>query len=134
MLQNLQFALSGYMPAIARTGVFDSLATFQAPDQVQGPTGNLVGTYTAVAGLVNIPCMDAPPSIARVQATEVKAISEIMSKGLRHMLLNRCFTDAPNWSGKGYRCIVDGVTYDLLGAENDSQGTQTRVDLQLVTL
>lgn len=134
MLQNLQFGLSGYMPAIARTGVFRSLATFQAPDQVQGSTGNLIGTYTTVAGLANIPCMDAPPSIARVQATEVKAISEIMSKGLRHMLLDRCFTDAPNWSGKGYRCIVDGVTYDLLGAENDSQGTQTRVDLQLVTL
>ncbi len=29
---------------------------------------------------------------------------------------------------------VDGTIYDLLGAEPDSQGTQTRLMLQLVTI
>jgi hypothetical protein len=134
MLQTLAYPLSQLMPQAQLAGTFDSLATFQSPDAGQGPTGNPVGTFTNVAGLVNIPCMDAPPSILRVQATEVKAVSEIMSKGMRHMLLNKCFLDAPNWSGKGYRAVVDGIVYDLLGAENDSQNIQTRVDLQIVSV
>ena len=134
MQQTIDYAVSQIMPQAQLAGTFTSLATFQSLDGGQGPTGNPPGTYTNVAGLVNIPCMDAPPSIARVQATEVKAVSEIMSKGMRHVLLDRCFPDAINWSSYGYRCIVDGVTYDLLGAENDSQLTQTRLDMQLVSI
>ncbi len=134
MNQNLSYAIAGVMPAALRTGLFVSLCTIQSPDAAQGPTGNPVGTYTNVAGRVNIPCMDAPPSIARIQATEMKAVADILSQGLRHVLLSKCFLDAPNWSGKGYRAIIDGVVYDLMGAENDSQNTQTRVDLQLVTV
>jgi hypothetical protein len=134
MLQLMSFALGTLMQQTQLAGTFDSLATFQAPGTTQGPTGNPVATYTAVVGLINIPCMDAPPSMARVQATEVKAVLEIMSKGLRHVLLNQCFVGAPNWSGEGYRVIIDGIAYDLLGGENDSQGIQTRIDLQLVSI
>lgn len=134
MLQTMQFALSNVMSQVGLSGVFDSLCTISAPDPAQGPTGNPVGTYSPVTGLIDIPCMDSPPSIARLQATEVKAVAEVMSSGLRHMLLDRNFPDAPNWSGRGYRATVDGVVYDLLGAENDSQNVQTRVDLQLVTI
>ena len=57
-----------------------------------------------------------------------------MALGLRHVLLSVCLTDAPNWAGNGYRVIVDGIEYDLLGAENDSQLTQTRLDLRLLTI
>ena len=134
MLQTIYPEVQNFMPQAVSGGTFQSLATLQSPSTAQGPTGNPVNTFTSVTGLINIPCMDAPPSIARVQATEVKAVSEIMSKGMRHVLLDRCFPDAINWSSYGYRCIVDGVTYDLLGAEVDSQATQTRMDLQLVTV
>jgi len=134
MLQTLAYALSQVMPAAQKTGLLGSLASFYAPPTTQGPTGNPTGSYLPVAGLQSIPCMDAPPSIARVQATEVKDVAEIMSKGLRHVLLNQCFAEAPNWSALAYRVSIDGVMYDLLGAENDSQQTQTRLDLQLVQL
>ncbi len=141
MNQNaLTFPLQQYQRYAYNQGLFPSLCTVQSPDQGRGPTGNLVGTFTNVPGLVDLPCQDAPPSIARVQATEVKAVADIMSHGLRHVLLNQCFVDAPadatgqGWSSKGYRCVIDGVTYDLLGCENDSQLSQTRLDLQLVTL
>jgi hypothetical protein len=30
--------------------------------------------------------------------------------------------------------VVDGLTYEILGAENDSQLTQTRLMLQLATV
>ena len=134
MLQTIYPEVQNFMPQAVSGGTYQSFFTLQTLDQTQGPTGNPVGTWSKVAGVVNIACQDAPPSIARIQATEVKAVSEIMSKGMRHVLLDRCFPDAINWSSYGYRCIVDGVTYDLLGAENDSQLTQTRLDMQLVTV
>lgn len=120
------------MPQAVQTGLFVSLATIQAPDGLDNPNGTPSNNFNTV--YANIPCMDAPPSIARIQATEVKDIAEIMSKGLRHVLLDRFFADALNWSGLGYRAIIDGVVYDLMGAEVDSQDSQTRIDLQLVTV
>ena len=64
----------------------------------------------------------------------MKDVAEIMSKGLRHVLLNQCFINAPNWAAMAARLVVDGFTYEVLGAENDSNTIQTRVDLQLVQL
>lgn len=135
------------MPAVVRSGLGRSLCTIQAPDQTFGPSGAPSGNYANVAGLINIACMDAPPSIARVQATEVKALAEIMQKGMRHLLLFGFFPQLVAKSGEGtisqggvalgWRAQVtepDGtvILYDILGAECDSQTTQTRLELQLV--
>lgn len=135
------------MPAVVRSGLGRSFCTIQAPNNTYGPSGAPIGGYTNVAGMVNISCMDAPPSVARVQATEVKALAEIMSKGMRHLLLFGFFpqlvassNEGPIGQGgvaKGWRANVtepDGtvITYDILGAESDSQTTQTRLELQLV--
>jgi hypothetical protein len=126
--------LQRYQEYAYNQGLFPSLGTLQQMVQDQGPTGNPTGNWQNVVGVVDIPCQDAPPSIARVQATELKVVAEIMAKGLRHILLNRCFVNATTWAGTGSRFIVDGITYEVLGAENDSQLSQTRIDLQLVTL
>lgn len=134
MNQNLNYAIANVMPTAYRSGLMPSFATLQIQSQVQGPTGNFADLWSNVAGLINIACMDAPESTARIQATEVKGVADILSKGMRHVLLNGYFVDAPNWSAKGYRCVVDGIVYDLLGAEVDSQSTQTRLDLQLATV
>lgn len=134
MLQTVAYSLSQIMLQAQLPGIFPSLCTVQSPDTAQGPTGNPAGTFSNVSGLVDIPCMDAPPSMARIQATEVKVVEDIMSKGLRHVMLNQSFDDAPNWSGRGYRVVVDGIVYDLLGAENDSQEVMTRLDLQLASV
>lgn len=130
----LNYSLANIMPQANIAGMFPSLATLQTLDQTQGPTGNPVGTWSNVAGVIDIPCKDAPASIARIQATEMKDVAEIMSKGLRHVLLNQCFINAPNWAAMAARLVVDGFTYEVLGAENDSNTIQTRVDLQLVQL
>lgn len=130
----LNYSLANIMPQANLAGMFPSLATLQTLDQTQGPTGNPVGTWSNVDGVVNIPCKDAPASIARIQATEMKDVAEIMSKGLRHVTLSQCFVNAPNWAAMAARLVVDGFTYEVLGAENDSNTIQTRVDLQLVQL
>lgn len=133
MLQGLTAEILAIMPLATDSGLFVSLCTVQQPDGVfiNGvPSGN----YVNVSGLLNIPCMDAVPSTARVQATEVKALQEIMSKGLRHMLLNGYYPESTpdgqiptNW-----RAVVDGVIYNILGVEHDSQNIMTRMELEIV--
>lgn len=126
------------MPRAVQGGTFTSTCTIQAPDGAMGASGAPSGTYANVVGLVGVPCMDAPPSVARVQATEVKALAEIMAKGMRHVLLNGYFPQIVAGVATGWRAIVtrtatgESVTYDILGAEVDSQSTQTRLELQLV--
>lgn len=134
MNQSLAYSLSQVMPTAYRSGLMPSLATLQVQSQTQGSTGNFLDTWNNVDGLINIACQDAPESTARIQATEVKGVADILSKGMRHVLLRQFFPDCMNWSAKGYRCVIDGVVYDLLGAEPDSQSTQTRLDLQLATV
>lgn len=130
----LNYPFATIMSQSMAAGMFPSLATLQQLTHVQGPTGNYTDVWASVGGVIDIPCKDAPPSIARVQATEVKAVAEIMAKGLRHVQLNQCFLDAPNWAAQTSRMVVDGITYEVLGAENDSDLVMTRVDLQLVQL
>ena len=135
MYQGIQADINQIMVEVVDSGLMVSLATFQQPDGNLGPSGAPSGVWVNVAGLVNIPCMDAVTS-ASVQATELKSLEDIMSKGMRHVLLNGYYPQATpdgqiptNW-----RAIVDGVTYDILGVEHDSQNQMTRMELELVTV
>lgn len=132
MNQGLTYEIEAVIPLTLETGLFVSLATIYGRDRVQGPTGNFIDSYRPISGLMDIPCMDTPTSPNRVQANEVRQIQQILSIGMRHVLLNRCFTDAPNWANEAYRVDVDGVMYELWGAENDSQTQMTRLELRLV--
>lgn len=122
------------MPLALASGLFVSVASFTRPVQTQGPTGNLIGTQTPVTGLQNIPCMDAPDGILKPTATEAKSIERIMAEQFRHVLLGGYYANVPPGTGSGWQVTIDSTLYDLLGAENDSQRTQTRLHLQLVTI
>ena len=136
MLQNIAYAVAKVMPAAVATGLSRSVCSISAP------SGNFVngvadGVYLPVAGLQNVPCMDAPPSTARIQATEVKALAEIQSAALRHVLLNRYYVelDLPlDWGAVGWRATIDGTLVDIMGAESDSQHTQTRISVRVVSV
>ena len=126
------------LPLAFYTGLFGSTTTIQQPDGNTGPGGAPSGTYTNVPGLVGIASMDAPTSNLRIQATEVKALAEIMAKQMRHVVLNGYFPAIAAGVATGWRAVVTNnktgvpITYDILGAEPDSQNTQTRLQLQLV--
>ena len=132
--QNLTYEINAVMPAALNTLLFPSLCTIQQPDGNFNPDGTPSNAFVNISGLVNIPCIDSVPSTARVQATEVKDLEEIMSKAYRHVLLNDYYLALNTAAGLGWRAIVDGVTYDLLGGEPDSQSQMTRLELQLVTV
>lgn len=136
MNQGLSYEVAQVMPQATLTGLFSSLCTIQKPDGLYVGAGQPSGTYVNVTGLVNIPCMDSVPSIARVQATEVRELQEIMSKGFRHVLLDNYYPEATadGQIPTSWRAVVDSVNYNILGVEHDSQNTQTRLELQLVTI
>lgn len=135
MTQGFQNALAQVMPRAVLTGLFSSLATFYQPVKTQGPTGNYIGTYTRVSGMTNIPCMDAPESVGRPTAMERKSEPDVLSEWFRHVLLDGYYSFASNASTPlGWQVDIDGTRYDLLGAESDSQNTQTRLRLQKVVV
>lgn len=130
----IQNAIRSVMPQAIATGLLVSLCTIQSPGTTYGPGGAPLGTFNDVAGLVNIQCMDAVLTDGSISATELKAAAEIMSAGFRHVFLNGYYPTVIANVKSGWRAVVDGIAYDLLGAEPDSQTTQTRLKLQLVSV
>jgi hypothetical protein len=122
------------MPQAVASGLFVSLCTAQAPSGTFTPYGQPDGTFVDVSGLVNIPCMDAVLEVGTIEATEVKELQDIMSKAFRHVLLDGWYPQFIPGAAIGWRVLVDGIVYDLLGSEPDSQNSQTRLKLQLVTV
>lgn len=136
MNQSLLIDIDAVMPLAVATGLFISSCTISAP--ANSDTGAPDGTYSPVSGLSDIMCMDAPESLSSggLSANEAKAEAQIESMAMRHVLLDRYYDElspSTNWGDVAWQAAVDGVIYDLLGAEADSQQTQTRLRLRKVT-
>jgi hypothetical protein len=136
MYQGLSYDFKALVKMVEAAGLMQSVCTIQAPSQNVGSSGAPDGTYSNVAGLVSLPCMNAPESTGGIVANEVKSLAEILSMSLRHVLLNGYYAqlDGQNWGAIGWRAMLDGVAYDILAAERDSQFSQTRLKLRLVTV
>ncbi len=145
MQQGLALELAQVMPEAVATGLFETtLCTVQLPSGNIGPSGAPDGTFVDLTGVVGIKCMSAPPSNARIQATDVKSLEEIMSIGLRHVLLQGYYPTVEAAVEAGARAVltttdatgtlVDTVAYDILGAEADSQIQMTRMELKFASI
>ncbi len=137
--QGLAREIGSVMVLARASGLFVSLASFSAPTGAQGPTGNPTGAYTDVAGLTAIPCMNAPQSDIRVSSDEVRTMTDIQAGRYRHVLLNDNYPAVVAGWPQGWRVTITDpngtvTLYTMTGAENDSQDTQTRLKLQVVTL
>ncbi len=131
----LQAAIDQVMPTAVATGLFISVCSISAPTPASGA---ISGVYSPVSGLQNIPCIDAPETFSdtSLSVTELKALDQTASTALRHVLLDNYYdqlSPSSNWGDLGWRATVDGVDYDILGAENDSQQQMTRLKLRKVT-
>lgn len=143
MNQNLLNQVYQVMPAVKATGLMRHLCTIQQPDGVFDAAGAPSGVFVDVLGLILIQCMDAVPSTSNIMATEAKELPQIASKGLRHVALDNYYPTVISGWPDGWRAVVsddiDGVplnpiVYDIMGVEPDSQRSQTRLMLQLVTV
>jgi hypothetical protein len=97
--------------------------------------------YTAVAGLTNIACTAPPESTGSITATETRALEEITSAELHHVLLAGYFpTLDAGWRGENsddkgaWIALIDGFNYEITGVESDSQSQMTRVRVKLATV
>ena len=132
MNQSISTLIAGVMPIAVASGLFVSLCTIQRPSGTLTADGSPDGLYVDVSGLVNIPCMNAPTSNSNITATERKTPAEIESDNSNHCLLSAYYPIIqPNTH---WRAVVDGVIYDILGAESDSQSQMTRLKLQICTV
>lgn len=130
MYQGLSQELANVMVEARSTGLFTSLCTIQQPDGLLGVSGAPSGTFTTVPGMDSIPCMAAPPSSARIQATEIKGLEDIMSLGLRHVLLDGYFPGILSQ----WRAVLNNINFDILGSEADSQTQMTRIQMRLASI
>jgi hypothetical protein len=133
MYQGLTQELAMVMPNAVATGLFVSLFTALMPDGGLGPSGAPDNNYIPVTTLTNIHCTAPPPSEARIQATEVKGLEEIMSAELKHVLLSGYYPAIETSNSLGWQCLIDGTQYDILGGESDSQKQMTRVEVRLAS-
>jgi hypothetical protein len=136
----IENAITMVMPAALASGLFVSRATFQAPSQVFDAAGAWSGTWADVDGLVHRPCYAPPPSDARIQATENKALEEIVSAEWHHVLLSAWYPQVDaGWRGDGspagaWRIMIDGFPYEICGVESDGHSVMTRVTAKLSTI
>ena len=130
MNQGTTPAVAGVMAAAFRTGLFVSVCTIQIPSGGFNDAGQPDGLYANVTGLVNIPCTSAPMSEVRIQAVEMKSLADIEAFAPRHVLLGGYFPTLEAGVSSGWRAIIDGQTWDLMGAESDSQKQMTRIAIR----
>ncbi len=130
----IQRAIAKVMPAAARSGLFVSLATFQSSDANDFPDGWPSGDYQDLPGLVDLPCMLAPEDLSYIAATEDKAAQTITSRSLFHVTFTTIYPSIVDGWHTGWRVVVDGVAYDLVGAGADSQGQHSVVKGRLVSI
>lgn len=136
MNQSLAYEFSQVVPAVVASGLPVSLCTIQeptgaltadgSPDLTSGPNHD---GFVNVAGLANLICMDAPSSITRISAKEAKTQTEIESSNSDHCWLAGYYPQIAE--NTQWRAVVDGVRFDILGAECDSQRKMTRLNLQV---
>jgi hypothetical protein len=140
MMQSTAADFPALMTAMTAEGYFAlATATIQNYNRIKDAGG--APQYTPpvnVSGLIDIPCMQAVLSASAIQATEIKALAEIMSKQLRHVLLSGYYPQITTDQWVALNVLnLDGsvalsITFDILGVESDSQLSMTRLKVQLV--
>lgn len=145
MLQNMAFALANVVPSAVKTGLFTAKCSVFGPqidgsgNVALGPTGMPTGVYDNPL-LQNIACMDAVPRDMTIEATEMREIKEIQSRGYRHVLLAGDYynTIFPAIEGTLQAVITDAdgvtTTYNLFGCEPDSQNRMTRLHVEVISV
>ncbi len=137
MYQQQGYTFAQVVPIVLASGIVNSFATFQEPTGELTADGSPTGAYQDVPGFVGIRCMDAPTSNARITADERKTETEIESDNSDHVWLAGFYPEIESHT-EWQAVITDAAgnvrTFDVLGAECDSQAKTTRVKVQVATV
>lgn len=100
-----------------------STCTIQAATDTAGSTGEITQVWADVAGLVSLPCNIAPVSISERRGTE-----RTVELGTHKVYLQAYYATVTAMQ----HAIVDGVTYNILSVEQDSQSAVTVLRVEVV--
>ncbi len=140
----IRAAVQSVMPYVRATGLLVSLCTIKRPSGTQDAGGSPNGSYTAVAGLIDIPCTSPPSASAKgAPSAEVRGPADTFATQPHHVLLDRCYPQIRDeWMGTashegGAIATISSppdfvaTDYTLIAAEQDSQGEMTRLEIRL---
>ena len=132
--QGFGYELAAVVPTVLATGLCDSFCTIQLPDGALIGAGQPSGIYDNVGGLVDIPVISAPLNEVRIQSQEIRRLEDIQLFSPRHVWLAGYFPIIEPMCSQGARAVINGVAYDLMGAEADSQLRTTRISIRTSAL
>jgi hypothetical protein len=125
------------LPQALATGRFVSTVTLMAPTGARSASGQPLpppSGYADVSGLVDLQCMAAPLAQANIRATERRTLPDIMASEPLHILVAGYYPQVEGGNAEGWLAVVDGGAsyWIVMGAESDSQGQMTRLEVKLV--
>ena len=100
-----------------------SLCTVQEATDTTGSTGEITQTWANIAGLVDLPCNIAPVSIL-----ERRGLERTVEMGTHKVYLQAYYDTITAMQ----HAVVDGVTYNILSVEQDSQSAVTVLRVEIV--
>ena len=108
---------------------FPQRVTIQEPTITRNSTEEEVKTWANKAGLVDLPCAVASAGMATAAgARETRAVMMSFAVRLFKILIGGYHTAIlPTM-----RAVIDGVNYDILGVEHDTQAVMTRLNVERV--
>lgn len=134
MVETVTATLDTARQAVEDAGLFSSLCTIKRPSGAQDASGQpdmTLASATDVPGMVNIPCLAAPETLQRPDVTdETKLVNMTLQRSVRHVLLDGYY---PAILQKDF-AVVDGVGFEVLAIEPDSQNITTRLAVQVKTV
>lgn len=139
----LSYALPAVMQKYRDSGLASASVTFKQVSGTQLSTGQLDPTLVEVTGLTNIACQLAPLTIGSIAGSTQLATEKALSSAPRHLLLDGYYGDVAVTDPFGntvygpqtyMKAVIDGVEYSVIGVDPDSQKTQTRLWVRVVSL
>ncbi len=128
------YGINQVMTAALATGLFVSRCTItRLPSPMTvGPSGSPTAAYVPVTALTAIRCMMAVTAVMLASPTvnEVKSEASQITSNDWHCLLETYYPTIETVD----RAIVDGILYDIVGIDHDSQFQMTRLRLRKVDL
>ena len=107
---------------------FPQRVTIQEATITRNSTEEEVKTWANKAGLIDLPCTVASAFKRATGAREARAVMMSFVVKLFRVLIRGYHTTIVSTM----RAVIDGVNYDILGVEHDTQAVMTRLNVERV--
>jgi hypothetical protein len=130
--QSLTYEFDAVMPAVAAEGLFNSLCTIKARSGAVSSQGQLnMQSYAPIADLTDIPCRIAVQAPANPPQNDVARMQQQFDTRTEfHVLLDGYFPQILQQN----LANVNGIDYEIMATEPDSDFQMTRLAVRVYTL